>query len=92
MSLGGRTTRDSLKASIDDTLRIASDLHINTIAIPAVGTGIAGFPIEECAHVMAECLSGALAHGWQPQEVRFVLFGDDAKDVFEAAFRHVFTS
>jgi len=91
MSLGGRTTRDSLKSSINDTFRIASDLHITTIAIPAVGTGIAGFPIDECARVMAECLTEALAHGWQPQEVRFVLFGDDAKGVFEAAFRHAFT-
>src|SRR5258708_14958799 len=47
MSLGAPTTRDSLKSSIDDTFRIARDLYINTIAIPAVGTGIVVYPIDE---------------------------------------------
>jgi O-acetyl-ADP-ribose deacetylase (regulator of RNase III) len=69
---------------------LASEKEIVTIAIPAVGTGIAGFPIDECSRVMAECLSEALSHGWQPQEVRFVLFGEDSKEVFEAAFWRVF--
>jgi O-acetyl-ADP-ribose deacetylase (regulator of RNase III) len=90
MSLGGRTTRDSLKSSMRNAFALASEHEIATIAIPAVGTGIAGFPIDECARVMADCLTEALSHGWQPQEVRFVLFGEDSKRVFEAAFAHVF--
>ena len=90
MSLGGRTTRDSLKSSMRNAFALASEHEVTTIAIPAVGAGIGGFPMDECARVMAECLSEALSHGWQPQEVRFVLFGEDAKDVFEAAFWRVF--
>jgi O-acetyl-ADP-ribose deacetylase (regulator of RNase III) len=90
MSLGGRTTRTTLKSSMDDAFRLAHQHSMATIAIPAVGTGIAGFPIDECARVMAESLSEALSHGWQPQEVRFVLFGEDPKKVFDATFWHVF--
>jgi O-acetyl-ADP-ribose deacetylase (regulator of RNase III) len=90
MSLGGRTTRRALQSSMRNAFALASEKEIVTIAIPAVGTGIAGFPIDECSRVMAECLSEALSHGWQPQEVRFVLFGEDSKDVFEAAFWPVF--
>jgi O-acetyl-ADP-ribose deacetylase (regulator of RNase III) len=60
------------------------------IAIPAVGTGIAGFPMEDCATVMGRALSGALAEGWQPEEVRFVLFGDAARRAFETSFRNAF--
>lgn len=90
MSLGGRTTNSSLKSSMDHAFRLASEHEVATIAIPAVGTGIAGFPIDECARVMADCLREALSHGWQPQEVRFVLFGEDSKRVFEASFWHVF--
>jgi len=92
MSLGGRTTRASLKSSMDDTFRLAQQHSMTTIAIPAVGTGIAGFPIDECARVMAESLSEALSHGWQPQEVRFVLFDADSRKVFDATFWHVFDS
>ena len=90
MSLGGRTTHTSLKASMDHVFRLAREYEVNTIAVPAVGTGIAGFPIDECARVMAESLNDALSQGWQASEVRFVLFGEDAKRPFEAAFWHVF--
>ena len=92
MSLGGRTTRAALRSSMDDAFRLARANEVRTIAVPAVGTGIAGFPIDECARVMAEVLRSALDAGWQASEVRFVLFGEDAKTPFEAAFWSVFDS
>jgi O-acetyl-ADP-ribose deacetylase (regulator of RNase III) len=70
--------------------QLARKHDVRTIAIPAVGTGIAGFPIDDCARVMAGCLSDALADGWAPQEVRFVLFDKAAKATFEPAVRAVF--
>jgi O-acetyl-ADP-ribose deacetylase len=91
MGLGGRTTRDALRSSMADVFRLARRHSIETMAIPAVGTGIAGFPIDECGRVMAECLHEALSDGWQATEVRFVLFGEDAKSPFETAFWHVFS-
>ena len=90
MSLGGRTTRGALKSSMDDVFRLARMHEVRTLAVPAVGTGIAGFPIDECARVMAESLKAALTQGWRASEVRFVLFGEDAKTPFEAAFWTVF--
>ena len=90
MSLGGRTSKSSLKSSMDHVFRLAHQHRVGTIAIPAVGTGIAGFPIDECGRVMAESLNHALANGWQGSEVRFVLFGEGPKQAFEAAFWHVF--
>ena len=90
MSLGGRTTRVALKASMQHVFRLARRHGVETIAVPAVGTGIAGFPIDECGRVMAECLNEALSEGWQASEVRFVLFGEESKRPFETAFWHVF--
>lgn len=90
MALGGRTSRQALASSMDEVFRLAREADVKTIAIPAVGTGIAGFAIDECARVMAESLNKALLSGWQPQEVRFVLFGGDAKRVFESVFRTTF--
>jgi O-acetyl-ADP-ribose deacetylase (regulator of RNase III) len=92
MALGGRTTADSLRSAMDNALRLAHEHAVKTIAIPAVGTGIAGFPMEECATVMAGSLRKALADGWKPAEVRFVLFGDGARRTFEASFRNAFGS
>lgn len=90
MSLGGRTTRAGLRSSMDHVFRLARANGVSTLAVPAVGTGIAGFPIDECARVMAESLHEALSAGWPASEVRFVLFGDDANTAFETAFWSVF--
>jgi O-acetyl-ADP-ribose deacetylase len=87
MQLGGRTTAESLRSSMDHVFRLAREHGVRTIAVPAVGTGIAGFPMDDCARVMADCVNRALAGGWQPEEIRFVLFGDHARNTFEEAFR-----
>jgi O-acetyl-ADP-ribose deacetylase len=86
IGLGGRTTRATLKSSMDEAFRLARANHLRTVAVPAVGTGIAGFPIPECARVMAGCLLDAKREGWDPLEVRFVLFGEEALRVFKASF------
>jgi O-acetyl-ADP-ribose deacetylase len=90
MALGGRTTAASLSSSMRHSFRLARENGIKTIAVPAVGTGIAGFPMDECATVMAESLQSAIAEGWQPDEVRFVLFGEGARRTFETHFRSAF--
>src|SRR5712692_8460021 len=82
MQLGGRTTAESLRSSMDHVFRLAREHAVRTIAVPAVGTGIAGFPMEACASVMSDCLDRAVAGGWQPEEIRFVLFGEGARNAF----------
>ena len=91
MRLGGSTTAEALRSSMDSAFRLAREHDVKTIAVPAVGTGIAGFPMEECAIVMAASLSAAFAQGWRPEEVRFVLFGDAARRTFESSFRSAFS-
>ena len=82
MRLGGRTSAESLRGSTRRSLEIANQHGLRSIAFPAVGTGIARFPIEECARIMLE---EVVAHGRNPttlREVRFVLFGADAESAF----------
>ncbi len=90
MALGGRTDRDSLKSSMDHVFRLAQKHQVRTMAVPAVGTGIAGFPLDECGRVMAESLDAALSRGWRATEIRFVIFGEESKPPFEVAFWQVF--
>ncbi len=52
MELGGRTSAASLRSSTAHALRIAAQNGLKTIAFPAVGTGIARFPVRECAGIM----------------------------------------
>src|ERR1700730_18081615 len=87
MQLGGRTTAQSLRSSMDNAFRLARENNVRTIAVPAVGTGIAGFPMDECARIMRDCVDRALSEGWEPEEIRFVMFDERALRVFEESFR-----
>lgn len=83
MHLGGRTTAEALRASTRRSLEIAREQKLHSIAFPAVGTGIARFPLDECARIMIEEVVAHARAGTSLTEVRFVLFGHEA----EAAFR-----
>jgi O-acetyl-ADP-ribose deacetylase (regulator of RNase III) len=87
MRLGGRTTREALRSSMDACFRICREHGITKLALPAVGTGIARLSMTDCAEVMAETVTAAAAADPQLAEVRFVLFDDAARDEFERAFR-----
>ena len=90
MSLGGVTTSHALRSSMEHVFRLASENGVRSIAIPAVGTGIARFPMDECAIIMAGTLHDALMGAWSPEEVRFVLFDEAAKRAFEGPFAAFF--
>ncbi len=87
MQLGGRTTAANLRTSVAHSLRIAAERGLKTLAFPAVGTGIAGFPIEECASIMLQEATQHLNGETSLEKIHFVLFDDGACDVFTRAWR-----
>jgi O-acetyl-ADP-ribose deacetylase len=84
MALGGQTTARALRGSTAYTLRIANERGLRTIAFPAVGTGIAGFPLSECAVIMLGEVAEYLRHATSLEKVYFVLFDDRALRAFES--------
>ena len=87
MRLGEPTSEAGLRASTRASLLRAKELGIRTIAFPAVGTGIAGFPMRRCAEVMLEETAAHLAGETSLREVRFVLYDRPAYDVFLDVWR-----
>ena len=82
MRLGGRTTADNLRGSTRRSLELATEKGLRSIAFPAVGTGIAGFPIADCARIMFEEVVSQAKTGTSLQLVRFVLFSAEAEATF----------
>jgi len=89
MQLGGRTSAPALRGSMAHALRIAAQQTLKTIAFPAVGTGIAGFPLRECADIMLREAVRHLAGPTSVEKVYFVLFDQEALEVFQQAFREL---
>lgn len=83
MQLGGRTTAAALRSSTAHCLRIAAEKSLKSIAFPAVGTGIAGFPMRECAEIMlGECIEH-LNGNTSLEEIHFILYDRASLSVFE---------
>lgn len=87
MQLGGRTTGHALRSSTAYSLGLAKKHGLKTIAFPAVGTGIAGFPMEECAEVMLDEVVKHLQAETSLETVYFVLYERAALEIFNKTWQ-----
>jgi O-acetyl-ADP-ribose deacetylase (regulator of RNase III) len=83
MQLGGGTSAQSLRSSTAHALRIAAQRGLRSIAFPAVGTGIGGFPLRECAEIMLREVAKHLEGPTSLEKITFVLFDKESLTAFE---------
>jgi O-acetyl-ADP-ribose deacetylase (regulator of RNase III) len=79
-----RTSAGAIERATTVSLARAEEIGARSVGFPAFGTGVAGFPIDECARIMVAAVK---AHTGSVEEVVFALRGDDAVRAFEAAAR-----
>ena len=89
MRLGGKATAESLRQSTHNTLQRAEEKAFKSIAFPAVGTGVAGFPVKECAKIMIGEVLHHLERRTSLEKIYFVLFDDASLKVFEETYREL---
>jgi len=78
-----RTNAELVRATTRACLALADELGCGSLALPAFGTGVGGFPLEECARAMVDevrAFDGSSLH-----RVIFAVFGDEAARVFRDA-------
>jgi len=78
-----QTDADLVRRTTRSCLELADELGARSLALPAFGTGVGGFPLAECARIMVD-----EARAYEPQaleRVVFGVFGDDARRAFEDA-------
>jgi O-acetyl-ADP-ribose deacetylase len=78
-----RTSAELIERTTRSCLEVADELGCESLALPAFGTGVGGFPLDECARIMV-----AAVRGYEPRTVRrlvFAVFGEDAAAAFREA-------
>src|SRR5262245_59393569 len=78
----GEDRSDLLASCYREALRVADELGARTVAFPAVSAGIYGWPIDSAADIAVETVASATT---DVEEVRFVLFNDEALVQFQRA-------
>jgi O-acetyl-ADP-ribose deacetylase (regulator of RNase III) len=63
-----------------NSLRLADEHRLSSIAFPALGTGVGGFPLADCARIMIDAIRTHRAATLRV--VRLVLFGQPAYRAF----------
>ncbi len=78
-----RTNAELIRRTTARCLEVADELGLESVALPAFGTGVGGFPLDDCARLMVEA-----ARAFEPRSLRrvvFAVFGADARSAFERA-------
>ncbi len=82
---GGRGEPALLASCHHRSLEVAAGLGCRTVSFPAISTGVYGYPVDLAAQVAIASVRAALRDAPGIELVRFVLFGETARDVFAAA-------
>ena len=83
MSQDLTTTEDLIRRTTRSCLELADRLGCTSLALPAFGTGVGGFPVDVCARVMVDEVRGFAASTLG--RVIFAVFGDAAARAFQEA-------
>ena len=86
MRLGGSASAQAIRSSTAHSLRIAREKKLTSIAFPAIGSGMAGFPLRECAEIMLHETAKHLSGATSLKCVDFVLFDAAALKTFQEVF------
>jgi O-acetyl-ADP-ribose deacetylase (regulator of RNase III) len=72
----------ALASAYRESLRVADELGLKSIAFPAISTGIFGYPLGEATQVAVGSVREALLHLKNVHTVRFVVFDDTALEAY----------
>lgn len=78
-----RTSSELVARTTRRVLEAADELGARSLALPAFGTGVGGFPLAECAEIMVREVAS-----YEPrslERVVFAVFGDEAEEAFRRA-------
>jgi O-acetyl-ADP-ribose deacetylase (regulator of RNase III) len=84
---GKRREAETLASAYRESVRVADENSVTTMAFPSISTGAYRYPVEEAARIAIKAVAEALQNTTFVKEVRFALFDSSTLDVYVAAAR-----
>ena len=78
-----RTDADLVQRTTRSCLELADELACRSLALPAFGTGVGGFPLARCASIMVE--EARIYPARTLELVIFAVYGSEAYEAFSSA-------
>ena len=84
MGVDFKTDETKIRASCRNSLKVANELNIKSIALPALGCGVGKFPLLATAKIMAQEVLRYVREGKPSlKEIIFCLYNKEAFDIFD---------
>ena len=80
-----RTNAEIIDRAVRSAMARARELRISSLAFPAMGTGVGGFPLDEAARVTVRAVRDEMTRSPLIDHVTFAMRGAAAYRAFEAA-------
>ncbi|WP_336328078.1 macro domain-containing protein [Halovenus sp. HT40] len=83
----GKATAESIADATRNTLEKADELGAESLVMPALGCGVAGFSLDEGARIIAEVI-----HNYEPDslaDVRFIAYSDEESETIRTVAESV---
>jgi O-acetyl-ADP-ribose deacetylase (regulator of RNase III) len=84
---GKRGEAKTLASAYRESMRVADENSVTTIAFPSISTGAYRYPLNEAAKIAIKTVTEALQASLFIKEVRFALFDSSTLDGYVAAAR-----
>lgn len=82
-----KTSEELVYEATLSSLELAEELGLSSVAFPAIGTGVGGLSVADCARAMHRALDDFVEEEVESvQEVHFVIFGKEDIDDFKRVF------
>ncbi|MDH3268584.1 MAG: macro domain-containing protein, partial [Ignavibacteria bacterium] len=81
---GGKNNEDKLLANCyNNSLKLAIENGVKTIAFPAISTGVYRFPLERATKIAVNEVENFLEKNGSIEKVIFVCFDEETKEVYK---------
>jgi O-acetyl-ADP-ribose deacetylase (regulator of RNase III) len=80
-----RTSGPVIEAAVRSAMARAREIGATSIAFPALGTGVGGFPLEESARITVRTVRDEMTRSPNIEHVTFALRGAAAYEAFQVA-------
>jgi len=77
-----KTSEEYIRNATLNSLKRAEELKVKSVAFPAFGTGVGGFPPDECARIMIDAVRDFSNQAESVRQFWFVLFDKESYDIW----------
>lgn len=84
---GERKEGELLASCYQNTLKLAAEHEIKTIAFPSISTGVYRFPVQKAAEIAVHEIMNYLEQDKEMEQVQMICFDDNTYRIYEKALK-----